>query len=140
MVGAQWLATCVRSHNQVASAMLLHLALECMNHGALASAARANHEQDLRASGALDSLGNLLRAVASLNALGTQQRRLEKQASARSLLHVERRLANGKPCTLGRLVLRRGHLICSIADGCKWIAISGSDACRPIYMLRIPDC
>ena len=65
MVGAQWLATCVRSHDQIASATLLHLALERMDHGALASAARANHEQDLRASGALDSLGNLLRAVAS---------------------------------------------------------------------------
>ena len=48
-----------------------------MDHGALASAARPNHEQYLRASRALDSLGNLLRAVASLNALGTLQRRLE---------------------------------------------------------------
>ena len=101
--------------------MLLHLALECMNHGALASAARANHEQDLRASGALDSLGNLLRAVASLNALGTQQRRLEKQASARSLLHVERRLANRQPRLLRRLVPRSSRLVLSVGDQRKRI-------------------
>ena len=92
-----------------------------MDHGTLASAARTNHEQDLRASGALDSMGNLLRAVASLNALGAQQRRLEKQASARSLLHVEWRLANRQPRLLGRLILRSRSLVLGVADQRKRI-------------------
>ena len=96
--------------------MLLHLALECMDHSAFASAARTNHEQDLRASRALDGLSNLLRAVTSLNALGTQQRRLEKHASARSLLHIEWRLANRQPRLLGRLILRSRSLVLGVAD------------------------
>ena len=93
-----------------------HLLLQLEHHGALAGATRSDDKRSLRQPGRLDSVGNLLRRLATPDAGRSHLYGLQEGASARSLLHVER--AGGLPLrvpqvrTQAGLPLGRIHVQC----------------------------